>query len=199
MPRVRYTPGKMTVEDVQAAAKKLEEASIPGPYVLVATPSALDPALADFLGADKPKRKRAAKGEGREVKGIGDAAFAKLLEEVADMLARGAWEGAQGRHFVALFAELHFRVYGLACDELGPKERVYATKLANDMLAKDFAGDPRAMAEFVAWLWSREKGREEWRREHGRGGGRISWRTQFATRAVLTDFRLEKERKQGKR
>ena len=159
-------------------------------YTPEATP--IDPALADFLG---PKKEATKKGS----KTIGDSAFAKLLEETADMLARGDFQHAKGRHFVALFAELHFRVYGIACDELGPKERVFATKLANDMLAKDFGDDPKAMAEFVAWLWSREKGREEWRRENGRSGGRITWRTQFAVRALLTDFRLEKERKQGKR
>ena len=150
----------------------------------------IDPALADFLGPKKDPAKKK-----RELKGIGDAAFSKLLEETAGMLERGEWSEAKGKHFVALFAELHFRVYGVACDELGPKERVFATKLANDMLANEFEGKPEEMARFVAWLWSREKGREEWRRENRRSGSRITWRTQFGVRAVLTDYRIDQARR----
>jgi hypothetical protein len=192
MPRVRYVP-ELTTEDIVRAAKKLEEHGIEPRVMLlpIEEGSILDRELADFLG---PKKKPGGVKKPREVKGVSDKAFAKLLEEAADMLTRKAWGSAQGRHFVALFAELHFRVYGVACAELGSKERVYATKLANDMLSKDFAGDAAMMATFIAWLWSREKEREEWRRNNQRSGSRIGWRYQFG-RAALTDFRIEQARK----
>ncbi len=129
--------------------------------------------------------------------GLSDKRFLKLLDEVEAFLAAGSWKGAEGKHFVALYADLHFRVYGIAPADLAPKERLYASGMAKSLLAKEFGGDRDEMSRFVAWTWTREKERERWRRENGRDGQRIDWRLQFGTR-LLVDFRLaEARRKTG--
>lgn len=150
-------------------------------------------ALAAFLGPPrKPKKKT--------VRGIGAIVFAQLLEETARMLAAGDFANAQGKHFVALYAELHFKVYGVAPGDLDAKARSYAAKLATDMLAGDFANDRSRMASFIAWSWSREKQAEEWRRANPAlsKGGRMSWRAQFS-RGKLTDYKVEEARKKASR
>lgn len=112
------------------------------------------------------------------------------------MLATNSFEKAQGKHFVAIYADLHFRVYGVAPGDLGARERTFAAKLAGNMLAKYFDGDRSRFACFVAWTWSREREREKWRRENGRDGSRIDWRLQFNPK-LLTDFRISEERKKA--
>lgn len=130
----------------------------------------------------------------KTVRGVGDARFLEALDAVACMLREGRWVEASGLHFVALYADLYFRVYGIQALDLGAKERVFASKLAEDMLHKDFKGDRQAFARYVSWTWSRERSREEWRRENGKTGGRISWRVQFG-RNLLADYRVEEARK----
>ncbi len=129
----------------------------------------------------------------RTSSGIGEAAFVKLLREVENMLASGSFGDATGRHFVALYADLHYRIYGVQAVDLGAKQRLYAAKMAGDLLRKEFGGDAAAMSRFVAWTWTREKERERWRRENGRAGNRIDWRLQFGPR-LLVDWRLDEKR-----
>lgn len=126
-----------------------------------------------FVGAPKKKSKT-----------IGDAAFERDLSKAEAMLAAGTFGEATGRHFVALYASLYFRVYGLLPEDMGPKERVYAAKQANLMLEKQFGGDRQEMAVFMAWLWTREKSTEQWRRDNGKDGKVIDWRFQFSPSAV---------------
>ena len=127
--------------------------------------------------------------------GIGDRAFLKCLDEVAGMLADGQWSKAKGRHFVALYADLHTRIYGVEPIDLGPKERMFASRMADMLLEKQFEGDPDRMAKFIAWTWSREKEREAWRRRtpSSTSGYRIDWRLQFGPR-LLVDFRISESR-----
>lgn len=142
--------------------------------------------------ADASQRKKT-----RSVRGVSDAAFLERLDELKDMLARARFDEASGIHFVALYADLHFRVYKVEAGDLAQKERVYATKLAEGMLARDFGGDRAKMAEFVSWTWSRENGREAWRRETKNAGGRITWRAQFGKSSLLTDYRIDQARKKA--
>lgn len=122
--------------------------------------------------------------KGRKSKTIGDSAFMKTLEEVAVMLKDKKWQDARAMHFVALYADLYFRVYGLLPADLGPKERVFAAKLAGTMLSKQFQDDRNEMAKFLAWTWTREKEREQYRRENGKDGGIVEWRWQFSAKLV---------------
>lgn len=154
-------------------------------------------ALQAAAEASRAKAKKPSKGRGG-VRGISDEAFLAMLDEVNVMLKEGKWQEAEPKHFVALYADLHFRVYGVEACELGPKERVFAAKLAGDMLRDDFAGDRSEFAKFVSWAWTREKSREEWRRTNHKEGGRVSWRLQFS-RSLLTDFRIDEARKKAAR
>lgn len=137
-----------------------------------------------------------AKAKGRKSKTIGDAAFMKTLEQVGEMLKEGKWSDAQGKHFVALYADLYFRVYGMLPADLGPKERVFASKLASTMLSKQFLNDCQEMSKFMAWTWTEEKRREQWRRENHRDGGIIDWRYQFSAKLVQS-YRMACARKAG--
>ncbi len=142
--------------------------------------------LSAWCEAKKPPAKKRSAG-------IGDAAFLRDLDAVVEFLKNGKWAEATGRHFVALYADLHFRVYGIAPGDLGSKERAWAAKMANDLLAQEFGGDKAAMARFISWTWSRELDREKWRRQENRGGGRIDYRMQFGKR-MLVDFRIDEAR-----
>lgn len=143
-------------------------------------------AALEFAGEQKSRAKKA--------KTIGDSAFMKTLEQVGEMLKTGKWAEATGRHFVALYADLYFRVYGLLPADLGPKERVFATKLANTMLERQFQGDREEMSKFMAWTWTEEKRREQWRRENNRDGGIIDWRYQFSAK-IVQSYRMAQARK----
>lgn len=142
-------------------------------------------AVLEFAGEPKARKKN---------KTIGDAVFMKTLEQVGEMLKSGKWAEATGRHFVALYADLYFRVYGLLPEDLGPKERVFASKLASTMLSKQFQDDREAMSKFMAWTWTEEKRREQWRRENNRDGGIIDWRYQFSAKLVQS-YRMAQARK----
>jgi hypothetical protein len=130
-------------------------------------------------------------------KTIPEGAWTKALAETRERMASGDWEGAAPRNLLALYALLHETVYGIAPGELTSATRLYAAGAAGRMLKADFDDDAGAMAEFMRWLWGRERKREAWRRENGRDGQRIGWRLQFNTQLV-TDYRLALARTQGK-
>jgi hypothetical protein len=188
----------LTTSMIRDAADTLEAAGIKpdddGRYTLVALAETVDPETRK--AADELAAFCAPKGPKKKSSGMTEKAFLAALDEVEQMLAKGEWGQAEGKHFVALYAELHFKVYGVADEGLGPKERLYAATLARGMLEKDFKGDRREMALFVSWVWSREKGREKWRREQQVSRGRLTWRAVFG-RAVLTDYRVEVARKKA--
>jgi hypothetical protein len=143
--------------------------------------------LAAFC-APKTARKKSA--------GVSERSFVAALDEAEAMLNGGRWEEAEPKHFVALYADLHFKVYGVEDVGLGKKERVYATSMARNMLEKDFGGIRGDMADFIAWIWSRERGKEAWARTANVTRGRLTWRAVFA-RAALTDYRVDKARKKA--
>jgi hypothetical protein len=123
---------------------------------------------------------------------IRDKDWANVMGEAAAHARTGNWDGAQPRHFVALYDYLHSKVYGVACAELTPNVRFLVSKKAEGMLAREFGGDCAAMAEFLRWTWQREDWRE---RNLPVGRGRIGPWLQF-NGAVLTDWRLDGARRQ---
>lgn len=128
--------------------------------------------------------------------GISDAKLVKLFAELTSMMEDKRLDKADGAHFVALYADLHCRVYGIPPLDLDSKTRAIAASSARRMLQRDFDGDGRKMADFVSWVWTREKERETWRRENGKSGSRIEWRWMFGPK-MLTDYRLEMARKKA--
>lgn len=156
--------------------------------------------IADQLAAwaatsEKPKSPGPKKA--KTLHGTSDAQMLKHLDEVTEMLRTKKWNLAGPQHFVALYADLHFRVYGVQDLALDSKNRAYAKSAARRMLAEDFGSDPGAMAAFVAWTWTREREKEAWRREKGIDRGRMQWRFQFG-KALLVDYRLAVERKKSR-
>jgi hypothetical protein len=120
----------------------------------------------------------------------------QLIPEVERMLGDGEWSKAHPRHFVALYAELHKRVYGFLPSDMldSPKARLGACGMAKRMLEKHFGSDPNAMATFFKWFWEREHVREMRRRNKGQAEGwRVGWRWMFNS-ALVDDYRVEAHR-----
>ena len=119
----------------------------------------------------------------------------KAKEDAGHRLGTGEWQEVKATTWVATYALLHEKVYGVAPVELRGKSVVWAAAMASKLLREEFDGDAGAMGEFIRWTWKRERGREEWRRAKNNGaGGRIGWKLQFGG-ALLTDYRLELARK----
>jgi len=123
---------------------------------------------------------------------IAQGAMVRARGEAAAMMRSGDWAEAMGRHYLALYLILHERVYGVDAG-LTEEECFEAATMANHLLESDFDEDPGALVRFVAWTWSREQEREEWRRKNHRDGGAVGWRLQFSGR-LLRDYRLAARR-----
>lgn len=111
------------------------------------------------------------------------------------MREAGEWGDFAPGHAVALWAACHQRVYGAAPAEADDaREYAQATFAARRLMQREFGGAPGALLDFMRWAWHREQGRERWRRQHGKEGGRLGWRLQFGA-AMVSDYRLDAERK----
>lgn len=140
-------------------------------------------AMAVWSGASKPKRPRQLRGPSEKQR---DAFFS----EASDMMKTDQWRAGQPDHFVALYAQLHERVYKVFPLELETPQWTLARAAAKTCLEKDFGGDGDMMSDFMRWCWRREAQDEKKRREGIKEGDfRISWRYQFCTRLV-TDYRI---------
>jgi hypothetical protein len=123
-----------------------------------------------------------------------------IRAEVEEMASSRDWSKAKPRHMVELFIVGHEQVYGLAPGDLtdtggaAHRARMGAQAAAERMLRQEFGDDARAMVRFLGWVWKREEGRQKWRIENGREGGRLTWQTVIAGRGILTDYRAAKLR-----
>ncbi len=124
------------------------------------------------------------------------AQMKRAADEIADMHKRGSFHGAEPIHLVAIYLELHIRVYGVEAVDLGPSERPGAIAAAASLVRTYFEGSGERAVEFVRWVWRREQDREKWRRENGRDGKRLSWRLQFSS-ALVADYRVALARKKS--
>lgn len=136
----------------------------------------------------KPSAKKKSKA-----RTICDSRWKPLLSEARTMMLAGDWSEAYPRHFAALYAILHEKVYGIPATDLTPSNRLKAAGAAMHLLAQ-LGNDKNEMAVFVRWVWLREQSREKWRRENNRPGGRVSWTQQFSG-SYLADYRVELLRK----
>ena len=111
------------------------------------------------------------------------------------------WKDAQPKHLVALFVWLHENVYGVKPLEIlhgeeGRRLALGAVSACRALVKDEFGGHVRDVVVFMLWVWRREKSKQEWAaRTPGVQLGRINARTQFAGRVLLTEFRLDRERK----
>ncbi len=123
-----------------------------------------------------------------------------VAEQVAQIVKTKTWASLQPVHFVELYVLGHKAVYGVEPAELtgsgkgASNARKGAASAAGRMLRQEFGDRPTEMVRFFDWVWKREQGREQWRKENGREGGRLTWQVMIAGRAILTDYRAAKLR-----
>jgi len=135
------------------------------------------------------RRKKSA-GRGPTAKKIRDAA-----ERARVAIGSGSFSDVGPLELVGLWAWLHERVYEVdPVPEVTGKEGLAATSAAKRLLKNEFEEDAARAVDFVRWSWQRERARENWRRENGQDGGRLSWRLQFGDRLVV-DYRIAKKRR----
>ncbi len=137
----------------------------------------------EFCGSKGKKEPRP------KTKTINNSTFKRICAEMTEFTKSADWTDATSTHFVALYAFMHLRIYGVECIELGPTDRLRAAGMAARKLKTHFDNDGNEMASFMRWVWTREKVREQWRRDNNAEGGRIGWNFQFNGR-LLTDYRL---------
>ena len=152
--------------------------------------------LDDFGGEPKKKSKKV----GSKKKTIERSL--KELKEFIEHAKKGRehqWKEAEAKHMVAFYRMAHASVYGVVPQELEDGQ-TYLTALsaAKRMLKAEFGGNPQKMAEFIRWVWARERKSEKWRRSNGRETRRVGWRLQFVTRHLMTDYRTNLVKTTGK-
>lgn len=139
-------------------------------------------AFVESLGEPAKRRARSSKRRLRDA--IEDLARVFPKGEPADDFAP--------RHLVALYAKLHEQVYGAAPGELEEGASFLAASSSAEKLVRaSFGGSTREAIEFLRWTWRRERNVVKRRREDGATGRRIGWRLQFASAALLTDYRVD--------
>lgn len=146
-------------------------------------------ALADFVGdiPAEPRKKRKPKLD-----------FAAKLDEVEEMLRKdpkgsnGVWQGAKPSHFVALFARWFAQVYGAEDAEIKrASTAMKACTQAARMIGEEFAGDPRGLMRYLAWLFQQAAKWEARARAEGKSDTfRVTWYYAFVGRKALTDYRV---------
>jgi hypothetical protein len=140
-------------------------------------------ALSDWVGVGKSKPKS---------KPSPVTCFKRAKHELEQFLLEGPLDDRmKGRHFVALYARLHEKTYGVAPAELEGTVFFGAVSAADRMLRVEFDGKAEAMIDFIRWVWVRERSREKGRRAREEATAfRIQWRLQFVRRELLVDFRV---------
>jgi len=146
----------------------------------------MSPAMRELYAEQEAKlaRKKA------RSKTISASVFNRARVEAEEMMRSRDWKNATARHLVALYDLMHEKVYGVEAIELGPSERHKAALMAGNAIKRFFNGDVEACVEFLRWVWTREMGREKWRRENGQSGQRIGIRLMFSG-SLVTDYRVD--------
>jgi len=122
-----------------------------------------------------------------------------MIEDVRRRWKEGDWDGMKPGRLVAVYYVCHEMVYDVAPTEVDTAGNWKRAMMGAGKLVKEL-GSVDAALEFIRWVWLRERGREKWRRDNGNQGSRIGWRLQLVNpQALLTDWRVEKARKQGMR
>ncbi len=117
-------------------------------------------------------------------------AFNKAVEDVRDRLhfnPAGDWDGADTTTALGLYAHLHEVVYGIEADDLA-EEWYPALSKAKAFLRDKFGGDFVKFAEYMRWVWRKERKEIENFKKKNPGDTRdfrITWRYNFSTKLVV--------------
>lgn len=127
---------------------------------------------------------------------FGPARIKRYRQEVDRMRAARDWGKATPVHLVALYMYCHAAVYGVEAGEIAGKTFGFASALAAKLVREKFEGSVANAVQFVRWTWIRERGREKWRCDNGRSGGRLGWRLQFSlTSGLWEDWQIDLRRR----
>jgi hypothetical protein len=138
--------------------------------------------------SDWAKRTRSGKPKTAKPKTIAAAVFNRARAETSAMMETGDWSSCTARHLVALYDLMHVKCYGVEAS-MSSSERHTLVLRAGGFVKREFSGDYDRAIDYFRWLWTREMGREKWRRENHREGMRVTL-GMCLSGMVITDYRL---------
>lgn len=145
----------------------------------------LDDPLANFIGDVNKPRRKASPGSKRK----------EHIAAIEDRIKRQDWNNVPVAQLVALYWVCHVKIYGVPPAELDSAAAwALAMKRAGLLVQKEFEGDVQRAVNFMRWVWTREREREEWRKTNKIDGRRITWQQQFIGLTLVTDWRAAKVR-----
>lgn len=152
----------------------------------IRTTALLNDPLANFIGDVHKKRPKKQPGARRQ----------EYIADVEDRIKRQDWSNVTVAMLVALYWVCHIKIYGCEPAELDSANTfTNAMKCAGKMVKEQFDGDLQKAVNFMRWVWTRERDREDWRRRNNVAGGRrITWQQQFIYLGLVTDWRAAKAR-----
>ena len=126
------------------------------------------------------------------------AKILKFVNQVDAKMAAQDWEGYSPSLVVALYMWCHKEVYGVEQLELqSPAVFEKARMQAARQRKEHFENDVEKQLLFMRWVWRRERGYEEWRRNNGGVGKTIHWYRQFVSAEMVMAYRIDEARKNG--
>lgn len=120
--------------------------------------------------------------------------LAKQITETHAMMKSDDWSQAKASHLVALYVILHEKIYGVA-PELKGDELKQAKLVAGQFLKTRCKGKFEKAVEYMKWVWKRERGREDWRRNNHIDGKVLGWRLILKVDSMWTEYRVGQERR----
>jgi hypothetical protein len=150
-------------------------------------PKILSP-LAAWAGARVNEKGRICAKEKRTRTTVAASAFNRTRAETQGMMDSGDWSACTARHFLALYDLMHEKIYGIESG-MTASERHTAVLRTGSFVKREFSGDYDKALDYFRWLWTREQGREKWRRENGRDTTRLILAFCYSS-SMLTDYRL---------
>lgn len=137
--------------------------------------------------AKKPRSERPRKTT------VAAAVFERTRVEAQAMIDSQNFDGCSARHIVAIYDLMHLKIYGVEVSMSATDRHTYTLR-AGGFVKREFSGDYAKMIVYFRWLWSREMGREQWRRETGNEGASLHIAACFAGKAI-TEYRIALSRR----
>lgn len=177
-------PVTETIVKVQEPPRPLPPGLRPKRPPALAQPTLDDP-LANFIGDVNKTRSKSSPGTRRK----------DYIAEVESRIARQDWNNVNVGLLVAIYWVCHVKIYGTPPAELDSASAwTNAMKCAGLLVQQQFDGDVQKAVNFLRWVWTREREREEWRKKNDVPTKRISWQQQFIYKTLVTDWRAAKFR-----